>query len=202
MYEEDVQKISYWVVPVTPSHVSSVSSVTSLDQILDVEQIRKVCKEPTWKWTPETKSEDLLDRYFVDPMNGGRRYYSNDLATHLKPQDPPPKGLPRSGQKFMATILDYSDSRWAKSRDISKWHASQPVLEVEKIPFRRNHLACVEDKEKGEFDDLKTYICPEPLHVSNVRIPSACAYENIANSTAFDTICGHVLRITGSHSSL
>ncbi|KAI4669395.1 Dicer-like protein 1 [Alternaria viburni] len=170
VYEEDVQKISYWVVPVTPSQVSSVSSVTSLDQILDVEQIRKVCKEPTWKWTPETKSEDLLDRYFVDPMNGGRRYYSNDLATHLKPQDPPPKGLPRSGQKFMATILDYSDSRWAKSRDISKWHTSQPVLEVEKIPFRRNHLACVEDKEKGEFDDLKTYICPEPLHVSNLSI--------------------------------
>lgn len=201
-YEEDVQKISYWVVPVLTSQLSSVSSVTSLDQILDVEQIRKVCKEPTWKWTPKTKSEDLLDRYFIDPMNGGRRYYSNGLATHLKPQDPPSRGLPRSEQKFMATILDYSDSRWAKSRDISKWHASQPVLEVEKIPFRRNHLACVEDKEKGELDDLKTYICPEPLHVSNVRMQSACVYKSIANSTACDTVCGHVLRITGYHSSL
>jgi endoribonuclease Dicer len=76
----------------------------------------------------------------------------------------------------MDSILDYSDSRWARSRDISRWNQSQPVLEVEKIPFRRNHLARVEDKEKGELDDLKTYICPEPLHISNVSIQKFITY--------------------------
>jgi endoribonuclease Dicer len=76
----------------------------------------------------------------------------------------------------MDSILDYSDSKWAKSRDISRWNQSQPVLEVEKIPFRRNHLARVEEKEKGELDDLKTYICPEPLHVSNVSIQRFSMY--------------------------
>jgi endoribonuclease Dicer len=175
VYEKNIEKMSYWVVPLLPPKMSSFPSITVLDQIMDVQQIRKVYNEPTWKWAPDTVPDYLLDRYFVDPMNGGRRYYSNGLATHLKPQDPPPKGLPRSGQKFMDTILDYSDSRWAKSRDISKWNPSQPVLEVEKIPFRRNHLACVEDKEKGEFDNLKTYICPEPLHVSNVSTPRSDA---------------------------
>ena len=167
-YENDSQKMSYWVVPILKDQVSSLSSLTALHQILDMEQICKVFYQPTWKWTPETKSEDLIDRYFVDPMNGGRRYYSNCLATHLKPQDPVPKGLARQGHKFMNSILDYSDSKWLRTRDISRWNASQPVLEVEKIPFRRNHLARVEDKEKGELDDLKTYICPEPLHISNV----------------------------------
>ncbi|KAG9194527.1 endoribonuclease Dicer [Alternaria panax] len=169
-YENDIQKISYWVVPVLPVRMSLLS-VTALDQVLDIDQIRKVYDEPTWKWTPDTKPEDLVDQYFVDPMNGGRRYYSNRLATQLKPQDPVPESIPRSGHKFMNSILDYSDSKWAKSRDISRWNRSQPVLEVEKIPFRRNHLARVEDKEKGELDDLKTYICPEPLQISNLATP-------------------------------
>lgn len=68
----------------------------------------------------------------------------------------------------MNSIMDYSDSTWSRSRNLSKWNPIQPVLEVEKIPFRRNHLACVEDKEKGELDNLKAYICPEPFQISNV----------------------------------
>ena len=68
----------------------------------------------------------------------------------------------------MNSILDYTDSKWAKSRDLARWDQSQPVLEVEKIPFRRNHLARVEDKEQKEFADLKTYVCPQPLRISNV----------------------------------
>jgi endoribonuclease Dicer len=175
-YENAAQNMSYWVVPLLSAQTSSLPSVTMLDQILDMGQICKVYEKPKWTWTPNTKPEDLIDQYFVDPMNGGRRYYSNCLATHLKPHDPVPKDLPRSGQKFMASILDYSDSRWAKSRDISRWNPSQPVLEVEKIPFRRNHLACIEDKEKGELANIRTYICPEPLHVSQVSILWSIVY--------------------------
>jgi endoribonuclease Dicer len=178
-YENDVQKISYWVVPILPAKMSSPPSFTALDEVLDMDQIRKVYDDPTWKWTVDTEPGDLLDRYFVDPMNGGRRYYSNRLATQLKPQDPVPKSLPRSGHKFMNSILDYSDSKWAKTRDISRWNQSQPVLEVQKIPFRRNHLARVEEKEKDELDQLKTYICPEPLHISNVSIPQYFTYTNL-----------------------
>ncbi|PWO24465.1 PTC1, Serinethreonine protein phosphatase [Pyrenophora tritici-repentis] len=170
-YEKDVQKMSYWVVPVVSSQMASLPFVTTINQILDMDQISRVYSKPTWKWTIDTKPEDLIDQYFVDPMNGGRRYYVNRLAPHLKPQDPVPKGIPRQNHKFMDSILDYSDSKWLKTRDISKWNPSQPVLEVEKIPFRRNHLARVEDKEKGELDDLKTYVCPEPLLISNLATP-------------------------------
>jgi endoribonuclease Dicer len=168
-HEHAAQKISYWVVPILAEAISALPSVTALKEFLDMDQIRKVFYEPTWKWTSDTKPEDLIDRYFVDPMNGGRRYYSDRLATHLKPQDPPPKHLPKQSRKAMSSILDYSDSKWMSSRDISKWSQSQPVLEVEWIPFRRNHLACVDDeKEKRELNNLTAYICPEPLHISNV----------------------------------
>ena len=169
VYDYDIRKLSYWVVPILSRHTSIVSSTTSLERLLDMKQIHKVYHEPTWQWNPGTENEDLINKYFVDPTNGGRRYYSDSLAPYLKPQDPVPAQIPRHNYKFMSSILDYTDSRWLKSRDISKWDPSQPVLQVERIPFRRNLLARVEDKERKELANLKTYICPEPLRISNVR---------------------------------
>ncbi|EOA87001.1 uncharacterized protein SETTUDRAFT_31304 [Exserohilum turcica Et28A] len=170
-YEDDVRNISYWVVPVLPDRAHCLSSMTSLSQVLDMDQIQKVFHQPTWKWTPDTEANDLINRYFVDPLNGGRHYYSNRLSPHLNPQDAIPKGVARQGHRHMNSIMDYSDSTWSRSRNLSKWNPIQPVLEVEKIPFRRNHLACVEDKEKGELDNLKAYICPEPFQISNLATP-------------------------------
>ncbi|KAH7395231.1 dicer-like protein 1 [Phaeosphaeria sp. MPI-PUGE-AT-0046c] len=171
VYEYDVSKMSYWIVPVLAHKLSPVLSLSDPEDLLDMEQIRRVCAQPYWKWTTETRDEELLDKYYVDPMNGGRRYYSDSLASHLKPQDPVPAHIPRQGHKFMSSILDYTDSKWQKNRDITRWNQDQPVLQVEKIPFRRNHLAKLEDKETNEFNNLKTYICPEPLHISNIATP-------------------------------
>lgn len=170
VYEYNTQKVSYWVVPISAHRVLEPPLSTDIEQILDMNQIRKVCNEPTWQWSASTRNDDLIDKYFIDPMNGGRRYYSDRLASHLKPQDPVPAHIPRQNHKFMDSILDYTDSKWLKSRDVSKWDQSQPVLEVSKIPFRRNHLARVEDKEQNELNDLRTYICPQPLFISNVSV--------------------------------
>jgi endoribonuclease Dicer len=169
IYEYDVNKMSYWVVPLVTDKPLAETSLSAFEQALDMEQIRKVYREPSWRWTVKTKNEDLIDKYFVDPMNGGRRYYSDCLAPHLKPQDPVPAHIPRQNHKFISSILDYTDSKWQKTRDITRWNQNQPVLQVERIPFRRNHLANLEDKEKKELDRLKTYVCPEPLYISNVR---------------------------------
>jgi endoribonuclease Dicer len=169
-YEFDLQKISYWVVPVLPRAQWSSLRSTPVDTIVDMDQVRKVSMEPSWGWKPGTPNEEILDRYIVDPMNGGRRFYSERIETHLTPQDPVPAHIPRQNQKFMDSILDYSDSKWLKSRNIDKWHKNQPVLEVEKIPFRRNHLARVEDKETEVLGNVKTVICPEPMRISNVSI--------------------------------
>lgn len=169
VYERDINKMSYWVVPIVTGWMPPTSRNNSLQESIDFDQIQKVCHEPTWQWKADTVMADLLDKYFVDPMHGGRRYYSNTIATHLTPQDPVPAHIPRQNHKFMNSILDYTDSKWLKSRDVSRWNQSQPVLEVEKIPFRRNHLARIEEKEEKELEDVKTYVCPEPLRISNVK---------------------------------
>jgi len=204
VYEHDIERLSYWVVPALSNALSSVSSRNDINQVLDLEQIRKVSRDPVWKWTAETNSQDLIDKYFVDPMNGGRRYFSNCIASHLKPQDPVPTHKPRQNHKFMSNILDYTDSKWLKSRDITRWNQNQPVLQVEKIPFRRNHLARVEDKEKKELDELKTYICPEPLHISNVStmVKPATWRSRLTISAARNTFRGHVLRIASHYSQV
>lgn len=164
-YEYDVQKMSYWVVPILPC----AAHHSSFEDIVDMQQMRKVSEQPNWQWTPGTPNADILNKYMVDPMNGGRRFYSDRIAVHLRPQDPVPAHIPRQNQKFMDSILDYSDSKWLRSRDINKWQQDQPVVEVEKIPFRRNHLARVEDKEQEVLTSLKTVICPEPMRISSVR---------------------------------
>jgi endoribonuclease Dicer len=168
-YEYDVRKMSYWVVPLRGlNHSDTLSVPATLESVLDKQQLRKVFDQPTWQWTPDTADHELLNKYIVDPMNGGRRFYSDRIATHLTPQDPVPSHVPRQNQKFMDSILDYSDSKWLRSRDINKWHQNQPVVEVEKIPFRRNHLARVEEKEHEILQSLKTFICTEPMRISNV----------------------------------
>ncbi|KAH7089014.1 dicer-like protein 1 [Paraphoma chrysanthemicola] len=172
VYDYDVSKMSYWVVPVVAGSLKATDcSIVDPSTLLDMDQVIKVYDEPWWQWNAQTKSEELIDKYFVDAMNGGRRYYSKCLAVHLKPQDPVPAHIPRQNHKFMKNILDYTDSKWMKSRDLAKWNPNQPVLQVEKIPFRRNHLANLEDKEKKEHHDSKTYICPEPLRISNIATP-------------------------------
>ena len=167
-YEHDVQKMSYWVVPILSRETLFSLRPTSLEDVTDMPQMHKVFEQPNWQWIPETLNHELLDKYILDPMDGGRRFYSDRIASHLKPQDPVPVHIPRQNQKFMDSILDYSDRRWLRSRDINRWHQNQPVLEVEKIPFRRNHLARVEDKEQEASGNSKTVICPEPMRISNV----------------------------------
>jgi endoribonuclease Dicer len=162
--------MSYWVVPILSGASLFSLQSTSLEDFVDMQQMRKVYEQPTWQWTPDALNYELMNRYIVDPMNGGRRFYSGRIAHHLKPQDPVPAHIPRQNQKFMDSILDYSDSKWQKTRDIKRWHQDQPVLEAEKIPFRRNHLARVEDKEQEILRSLKTVICLEPMCISNVSV--------------------------------
>jgi endoribonuclease Dicer len=167
-YEYDVSKVSYWIAPVRKDWPSKPASSSTLEEIVDMEQVRSSYEQSTWQWTPQTADQDLVERYIIDPLHGGRRFYSRDIAKHLKPQDPVPGLQPRGKKNSPVSILHYSDSRYQASLDISKWRESQPVVEVEKIPFRRNLLAEIEEKERPIFDDLKTYLCVEPLRISKV----------------------------------
>lgn len=165
-FENDPTKMSYWIVPVQQKAANDLSR-SELAFLLDMEQVHKVVQNPTETWNAQMCAQDLVGRYLIDPYHGGHRYFSERI-TDLRPQDPVPAYVARQGHRFMNTILDYTDSKWSRTRDTSRWNPDQPVFEVEKVPFRRNHLACVEEKEMKELERLKAFVCPEPLRISNV----------------------------------
>ena len=126
-----------------------------------------------YKWTPDTPKEALLDKYIVDRGDGGRRFYTVQVMSEMKPLDPVPKDVPV--YKWNENILDYSISLFKRQRleNEGRWDKSQLVLKVEKIGHRRNWLAMVDKKDKEEDVELNqniTYVCPQPLRISAVSI--------------------------------
>ncbi|KAF2796271.1 hypothetical protein K505DRAFT_415880 [Melanomma pulvis-pyrius CBS 109.77] len=163
-FEYDILKMTYWLVPIKPEKSASISSLDNPEDVMDWAQIREVCEKDEYRWNPEMPPEFLADKYIVDNWDGGRRFYSIGVAPQFKAQDPVPSDAPK--HKFMADILDYSVSLWSKSRSKCVWNPSQPVMEVEKIPFRRNFLAAVEKDEDEVIATPRTFVCPEPLRIS------------------------------------
>ncbi|KAF2188185.1 hypothetical protein K469DRAFT_660734 [Zopfia rhizophila CBS 207.26] len=169
-FEHDIPKMSYWLVPVRANKTASISpALKNPSDLIDWEQVHEICEKEEYRWNREMPNEFLANKYIVDNWDGGRRFYSVGVNPNLKPQDPVPDFAPR--HKYMADILNYSVSLWTKSRERKVWDQSQPVIEVEKIPFRRNLLASVEQDEDTVQMNPKTYVCPEPLRISALTTP-------------------------------
>jgi endoribonuclease Dicer len=176
VFEYDPSKMSYWLVPLIAEKIKSLTPFEHPDSLIDWEQVNEVCEKKEYRWTPEMSNDFLADKYIVDPNDGGRRFYSKGVVSHLKPTDPVPDAAPR--YKYMTDILDYSISLWAKSRAkwADVWDRSQPVMEVEKIPFRRNFLAHVEKDEEEVKWNPTAYVCPQPLRIAalSTRFVAMC----------------------------
>ncbi|KAF2645254.1 hypothetical protein P280DRAFT_389329 [Massarina eburnea CBS 473.64] len=168
-YEHNVAKMPYWQVPIRLDRVNSLTTSSKPEDVIDMDQVRKVCNQREHRWTHDSTAEDLADMYFVDRGNGGRRFYSIGMAPGLKALDPVPSTAP--AYRYCKNILDYSVSLWKTARERAVWDETQPVVEVEKIPFRRNFLAAVESKEESEIRGNNiAYVCPEPFRISTVSI--------------------------------
>ncbi|KAF2682135.1 hypothetical protein K458DRAFT_342502 [Lentithecium fluviatile CBS 122367] len=171
-YEDRIAKMTYWLVPVRSSCAVAITPLSKPEGLIDMEQILAVFNQTRddTQWTPAMRDDDLIDKYIVDKYNGGRRFYSTALAPHLKPQDPVPESAiaAEPTRKYKDTILDWSNSLWNKAREKRSelWDKNQPVIQVERIPFRRNFLAVIEKKEQESEGELNIYVCPEPLKIS------------------------------------
>ncbi|KAF2744199.1 dicer-like protein-like protein 1 [Sporormia fimetaria CBS 119925] len=165
-FKHEVEKMSYWIVPLRSDRTENVEPDAAPEPLIDWEQVDEIYDKKEYRWTKEMPNDFLTDRYLVDLNDGGRRFYTRAVVDHLKATDPVPGSAPR--YEYMNDILDYSISLWKKSREKWRdvWDRSQPVVEVEKIPFRRNFLARVETDE----DEVKwkpvAYVCPQPLKIS------------------------------------
>ncbi|ORY16739.1 hypothetical protein BCR34DRAFT_531207 [Clohesyomyces aquaticus] len=165
VFEEAVEKMTYWLVPILSEKVTSLTPEFGNPEVLiDWVQVDKVVNKQEYIWTPDMPNEFLADKYLVDRGDGGRRFWTVGVAPHLKPRDQVPGFAPR--YKHMSSILEYSNSCYGKNRYRKTWDESQPVVEVEKIPFRRNLLGHVEKDEDEVKMNMKAYVCPQLLKIS------------------------------------
>ncbi|OCL05832.1 dicer-like protein 1 [Glonium stellatum] len=167
-YEHDSNKMSYWFALLRDPRVVVTEGFDSPAAFISWDAVQEVSETEEYKWTPNMKYDDLRDRFFVDRWSGGRRFFSVGVAQGLKATDPPPPDSERH-KKFNGSILDFSISLWNNSRKNYVWDLSQPVIEAERVPFRRNLLAPAEEKE--HVSKIKCFICPEPLKISALPAP-------------------------------
>lgn len=167
-YEFDVAKMSYWLVPFEQSTQPADTESASF-RIIDWNTLDYVCENPEgFQWTPDMSESFLVDKFFIDPGDGGRRFYSSRLAPEYKPSSPIPEGCAAS--KRQTDILDYSVSLWKNTRNKRRWNLDQPVLEAKKMLHRRNMLAEPTTKEEQDSSKVRSFICPEPLVISAVCV--------------------------------
>lgn len=162
-YEEDTTKMSYWLAPVKGGEQHD-EHATLPWEMMDWTILDAVHKNVGFQWTPEMSPLFLLDKFLIDPGDGGRRFFTIRIAEEYKPLDPVPEHTAK--YKFDADILNYSISLFKKTRKDREgtWNEDQPVLQAEKVLHRRNMLA--EPDAKEEKLNSRCFLCPEPLKIS------------------------------------
>lgn len=167
-YEFDESKMSYWLVPFERS-AQLVDTQNDPFQLIDWVTLNYVCNNSKGlRWSLNMSDSSLVDKFFIDPWDGGRRFFSTRVATEYKPSDPVPEGCVASRRQ--ADIISYTVSLWRKTRETKKasWNLEQPVLEAEKMLHRRNMLAEPTAREAQDASKVRSFICPEPLIISAV----------------------------------
>ncbi|KEQ88133.1 dicer-like protein 1 [Aureobasidium pullulans EXF-150] len=170
-YEFDVMNTPYWLIPSGQSNQFPDAKADPF-QLIDWATVDYVYEnDKGFQWSPGMPGSFLVDKFYVDQWDGGRRFYSSRVAPEYKPSDPVPEGCIAS--KRQTDIIDYTVSLWQKTHKEKKtcWNPNQPVLEGEKILHRRNMLAEPTNKEEQERSKTRSFICPEPLIISSLPTP-------------------------------
>lgn len=163
-FEDNIPKMSYWLAPIRSDQIIH-GDEQSPESLIDWPIVAESNLVGECRWSPEMPNSFLENRYFVDKWSGGRRFFSHQVVSSLRPEDPIPYG--GNTAKNAKTNLDFTITFFfKKSRERAKWNSDQPVLMAEHISSRLNWL---EDFTEIEATEQTTcYICPEPLLISVV----------------------------------
>jgi endoribonuclease Dicer len=158
-YATEPHQMSYWLAPVNEG-----AGDTPVRSLLDWELMKEVSEHNVYTWSPDMPDEALADRFIVDKLAGGRKFFTNGVSKDLKPLDPVPDGCAKG--RFKDSILDYSNSMFRRDRERFKgtWNLNQPVVETEQMLGRRNMLAPPVPKEAKAL--TRAPLCLEPLQIS------------------------------------
>ncbi|KAL9126422.1 MAG: hypothetical protein Q9217_004514 [Psora testacea] len=165
-FEVNEAEMSYWLAPVYTDWKTRHATTPSPQKLVDWSVVKQVSNTLEIPWTVDTPHNRLIHKYLIDRWDGGRRFFSIAVEPDIKPLDPVPEDA--ASHKYMANILDYSVSLYAKSRARVSWRHDQPVMRAEKIQHRLNWLDDLTEKEKNV--NSTCYLCPEPLKFSALPI--------------------------------
>ena len=167
-FEQVPEKMSYWLVPLISLMDGHESGTRAL---IDWQLLRSMYNEPPKKWEEGMPPVNLLNKFLIDPWDGGRRFFSIALAPELKPFDDIPDAI-APGPPHSSNIIEYSTGLFKKSKARRKWNALQPVIAAEKILHRLNVLD--EPNRHEQTATTRCFVCPEPLDISHLPIDVVC----------------------------
>ncbi|KFY13215.1 hypothetical protein V492_03412 [Pseudogymnoascus sp. VKM F-4246] len=162
-YESDPSKMPYFIVPIADANTEGQMR---LPVDLISWDILKTVSDNQWLTWDESSPESLFeDKYILDPFDGSRKIWAKKVTHEYKPLDPvPPNTAARSARKNNSNILEYSCSLFKVARSKRTFSETQPVIEGDVIPFRRNFLDDHDDPANS--GSTKCYVVPEPLTIS------------------------------------
>lgn len=174
-YESDSAKMPYFIVPITGTEERSQAG---LPMNLISWDVLKTVRDNQWlTWDESTPESFFEDKYILDPFDGSRKMWAVKVTHEYKPLDPvPPNTATRSARKNSSNILEYSCSLFKVARSKRTFSETQPVIEGEVIPFRRNFLDDHDDPATS--GPTKCYVVPEPLTISAVGTPGVFNYRH------------------------
>ena len=167
-FEEEPKNMSYWLTPLRLDFPLEFDCDHDPSDLLDHDLLSSMHRQGPLKWEPQSPipNESLVDKFLIDPWDGGRRFFSERIVPDLKPFDAVP-GNVATGPKGYTNIVEYSSGLFKKSKERRQWAEEQPVIAAEKILHRLNTLATPNEQEQTAI--MQCFVCPEPLDIS--RLP-------------------------------
>jgi len=162
-FENNEAAMSYWMAPLQDEAVSNSPAR------IDWDTVKMINSNESEKWTPDMPSQRLINKFLVDPFDGGRRFCITALAPQFKATDPTPPNVAPGG--LTDSILSYSVKLWKASKRKRTWNEDQPVIEAEKVQHRLNILSEPTEAEKAAITHC--YVCPEPMEISQLPVDVA-----------------------------
>lgn len=189
-FENAPEKMSYWIAPLLCKDHDAATSTHDILVSIDWTVAEAAASLRPLDCTPDMDPKLLVDKFLIDPFDGGRRLFTKNIAPHLRPTDPVPEGV--AGGYKTDSIIEYSVKLWKKARSKAVWDRTQPVLEAEKIMHRLNVLSSPNEADQAVV--TKCFVIAEPFKISMVIIntcppcqtPSAnaCSYPRMSSVLA------------------
>lgn len=173
-YEDDADKLSYWMAPSSTSlrQGNSQDGLLDPEKVIDWNLLETVAADGETQWTPSLPHSFLVNKFITDPW-APRRFITKCIDHSRHMSDPVPIEVAPPKPKWTGSIIEYSFQAWRKTKLSKVFIQGQPVVEAEIIPLRRNMLAAPEQKEVSV--STKAYLCLEPLRISALTPATAAS---------------------------